>query len=298
MAITQLAVFEAVNAITGDYKPYLGTVAAPAHASADAAAVAAAYAVLKNYFPAAPNLDSQYAASLAAIPDGLAKSRGIATGQAAAAQMIALRLNDGSSPPQFSLPASTDPGVWQLTPSCPAAGGINFQWQNMTPFGVPSTPGSKAWIAQFAPAPPPALTSRRYTRDYNEVKRVGNMSSDLTERPQDRADVARFYAASSPSFVFNLAARQVAAAEGTSLSKNARALALLNMASNDSPRRVVLDEVSLQLLAARDGDSRGQRRWQRENRRRHHLCAVHSHALFPELSVESRERAAIAPPKC
>ena len=104
----------------------------------------------------------------------------------------------------------------------------------MTPFGVPSAPGSQAWIAQFAPGPPPALTSKRYARDYNEVKRVGNVSSDLTERPQDRADVARFYAASSPSFVFNLAARQVAAAEGSSLSKNARTLALLNMASNDS----------------------------------------------------------------
>src|SRR5437773_4479219 len=71
MAITQLAVFEAVNAITGDYKPYLGTVAAPAGASADAAAVAAAYQVLKNYFPlAAANLDAAYAVSLAAIPDG------------------------------------------------------------------------------------------------------------------------------------------------------------------------------------------------------------------------------------
>jgi len=234
MAITQLAVFEAVNAITGDYKPYIGTIAAPAHASADAAAVAAAYAVLKNYFPAAPNLDAQYATSLAAIPDGMGKTRGIATGQAAAAQMIALRLNDGSSPPEFSLPASTDPGVWQLTPSCPAAGGINFQWQNMTPFGVPSTPGSKAWIAPFALPPPPTLTSRRYTRDYDEVKRVGDVTADLSERPQDRADVARFYAASSPALVFNLAARQVATAGRTSLSKNARILALLNMASNDA----------------------------------------------------------------
>jgi hypothetical protein len=233
MAITQLAVFEAVNAVRGDYKPYLGTVVAPAGASADAAAVAAAYNVLKNYFPLAPNLDPAYAASLAAIPDGAAKSGGIATGQAAAAQMIALRLGDGSSPPQFSLPASIDPGVWQLTPGCPAAGGIAFQWQNMTPFGVPSAPGSQDWIAQFAPGPPPALTSERYARDYNEVKRVGNVSSDLTERPQDRADVARFYAVSSPAFVFNLAARQVAAAEGGSLSENARALALLNMASND-----------------------------------------------------------------
>ena len=234
MAITQLAVFEAVNAIKGDYKPYLGTVVAPAGASADAAAVTAAYKVLKNYFPLAPNLDPAYAASLALIPGGPAKSGGIATGEAAAAQMIARRVSDGSSPLQFYLPESTDPGVWQLTPSCPAAGGVFFNWQNITPFGVRSIPGSKAWIAQFEPGPPPALTSKRYARDYNEVKRVGDVSSDLTERPQDRADVARFYAASSPSFVFNLAARQVAAAEGSSLSKNARTLALLNMASNDS----------------------------------------------------------------
>jgi hypothetical protein len=234
MAITQLAVFEAVNAITGDYKPYLGTVVAPLGASADAAAVTAAYKVLKNYLPAAANLDSAYAASLALILDGSAKSGGIATGEAAAAQMIALRVGDGSSPAQFYRPTSTDPGVWQLTPNCPPAGGVNFQWQNITPFGVPSVPGSHAWIAWFAPGPPPALTSNRYATDYNEVKRVGNVSSDLADRPQDRADVAKFYAASSPSLVFNLAARQVAAAQGTSPSKNARALALLNMASNDS----------------------------------------------------------------
>jgi hypothetical protein len=231
MAITQLAVFEAVNAVTGDYQPYLGTVAPAPHASADAAAVAAAYGVLKNYFPSA-TLDSQYALSLAAITNGPAKNQGIATGQDAAAQMIAARVGDGSSPPQTTLPASTDPGVWQLTPSCTA--GVNFQWQNMKPFGVPSTLGSKAWIAPFAPAPPPALTSTLYTRDYNEVMRVGNITAGLTDRPQDRADVAKFYAASSPALVFNLAARQLAAAEGSSPAKNARVLALLNMASNDA----------------------------------------------------------------
>ena len=234
LAITQLAVFEAVNAITGEYEPYLGTVVASVGASADAAAVTAAYRVLKNYLPLAPDLDPAHAASLALIPDGPAKIGGIAAGEAAAAQMIALRVDDGSSPPQFYLPESIAPGVWQLTPSCPAPGGVFFQWQNMTPFGVRSTPGSQAWIAQFAPRRPPALTSRRYAKDYNEVLRVGDVSSDLTERPQDRADVARFYAASSPGFVFNLAARQVAVAEGSSLSENARTLALLNMASNDS----------------------------------------------------------------
>ena len=51
LAITQLAVFEAVNAVTGKYEPYLGTIVAPEGASADAAAIAAAYRVLKTYFP-------------------------------------------------------------------------------------------------------------------------------------------------------------------------------------------------------------------------------------------------------
>ena len=291
MAITQLAVFEAVNAITGDYKPYLGTVVAPAGASADAAAVAAAYNVLKNYFPlAAANLDAAYATSLAAIPNGSAKSGGIATGQAAAAQMIALRLNDGSSPPQFYLPASTDPGVWQLTPSCPAAGGVAFQWQNMTPFGVPSAPGSQAWIAQFAPGPPPALTSKRYARDYNELKRVGSMTSDLTERPQDRADVARFYADVLAGLRVQ-PGRAAGCRRGGHLDVEECACPrAAQHGQQRQPRRVVLDEVSLQAVAARDGDFRGQPGWQPKNRRRHDLCAVHSHAVFPQLSVESRQR--------
>src|SRR5262245_37580555 len=91
-AITEVAVFEAVNAITGDYEPYLGTITAPPGASAEAAAVAAAHGVLKNYFPSsAASLDAARASSLAAIPDGQAKDDGIAVGEAAAAAMIANR---------------------------------------------------------------------------------------------------------------------------------------------------------------------------------------------------------------
>ena len=110
-AITQLAVFEAVNAITGQYRPYLGTISAPPGSSAETAAAAAAYTVLKNYFPAAtPNLDAALAHSLAAIPDGPAKRNGVAVGEAAGAAMIAARANDGSSPPEFYMPSSSDPG--------------------------------------------------------------------------------------------------------------------------------------------------------------------------------------------
>ena len=149
-AITQLAVFEAVNAITGRYAPYLGTITAPPGSSAEAAAIAAAHAVLKNYFPgAAASLDAALANSLASISDGAAKLNGIAVGEAAAAALIAARVNDGSAPPQFYVPVSSDPGQWQLTPSCPAAGGILLQWRNVTPFAVLSS-------RQFRSDPPPA----------------------------------------------------------------------------------------------------------------------------------------------
>ena len=229
LSITQLAVFEAVNAITDQYEPYLGTVVAHPGASADAAAIAAAHAVLKNYLGTLPGvgqtLDDARAASLAAIRDGRAKTRGIAAGEAAAQAMIMARLNDGSSPPQFYMPESLDPGVWQLTPGCPPLGGVFLHWPNVTPFGIRSAD-------RFILDPPPAITSRRFAKDYNEVKRVGGVGS--TERPADRALVAQFYAASSPGMALNAAARQVSAAQRRSLSHNARALALLNMSINDS----------------------------------------------------------------
>jgi hypothetical protein len=230
-AIVQLAVFEAVNAITGDYRPYLGNIVAPHGASAKAAAIEAAYRVLSTYFPASTStlLDPARAKSLALIPDSHAKSDGIATGDAAASGMIALRANDGSSPPQFKIPGPPVPGEWQATPSCPIvngiASGIAFQWQNITPFGIPS-------VSAFLLDPPPALASNKYAKAYNEVMTVGSLNS--TERPPDRSDVATYYADTSPTQAFNQAARQVAQEQRRSLSENARALALINMAISDS----------------------------------------------------------------
>ena len=231
-AIMQVAVFEAVNAITGDYRSYLGSIVAPHGASANAAAVQAAYRVLSTYFPgSAPTLDPARASSLASIPDGQAKIDGIATGDAAAYSLIALRANDGSSPAQFKIPGPPVPGEWQATVSCPivngVASGIAFQWQNITPFGIPS-------VSDFLLDPPPALDSNQYAKSYNEVKAVGSASANSTERPQDRANVVLYYAASSPTQVFNQAARQVVAQEGWhSLSENARDFALINMALSD-----------------------------------------------------------------
>ena len=229
-AIVQVAVFEAVNAITGDYRPYIGSIDAPHGASVDAAAIQAAYRVLSTYFPgSASTLDAARKSSLASILDGQAKIDGIATGDAAAYALIALRADDGSSPAQFKVPGPPVPGEWQATVSCPivngVASGIAFQWQNITPFGIRSA-------KEFLLAPPPALRSNEYAKTYNEVMRVGSL--DSTERPPDRSDVATYYAATSPTQAFNQAARQVAQQQRRTLSENARALALINMAISDS----------------------------------------------------------------
>ena len=224
-AITQLAVFEAVNAIERRYTPYLGSIDATPDASAEAAAIAAAHTVLRTYFPAAAGtLDAARASSLAAIPDGPGKADGIAAGEAAASAMIASRAADGAAPPRFHLPASTDAGEWQLTPSCPAAGGILAHWSQVTPFGLESA-------AQFRSQPPPPLWSRRYARDYNEVREVGDAASTL--RSQSKSDVARFYNAVLAVATWNPAVAQVALARRTSLAQNARLFALLNMAISD-----------------------------------------------------------------
>lgn len=223
-AITQLAVFEAVNACTKRYQPYLGTVAAPDGASAEAAAAAAAHGVLMFYFPAqAATLDARLSQSLASIPEGPSKWDGVAVGEAAATAMIDLRAADGAAPPETFLPGSTDPGVWQTTP--PAFGpGILLHWRDLMPFGIKSSD-------QFRSVPPPDLTSAVYTRSFQEVKAVGGV--DSTARPQDRSDVARFFAAASAAYAWNVALQQVATAQGRSSTFHARVFALLNMAISD-----------------------------------------------------------------
>lgn len=224
-AITQLAVFEAVNSIVGDYEPYLGKVTAAPGASPEAAAIAAAHRALVGLHPdQAATLDAKRGASLAAVVDGQAKTDGIAVGEAAALAVLAERANDGSLDDTPYTPG-TEPGEYRPTPPdfTPA---FRPGLGQVTPFAIESG-------AQFRLAPPPALGSRRYARDYNEVKKVGDVSS--SERPPDRADVARFYAVTNPvPLLYNPAARQASQAQGETLAQNARIFALLNVAIFDA----------------------------------------------------------------
>lgn len=221
-AIVEIAVFEAVNTIVGDYEPYVGTLTAPHGASPDAAAIVAAHDTLVALYPAsATGLDTSKAASLAAIPDGQSKTDGIAVGMAAASAILALRANDGSGVIVTYNPGA-DTGDWQPTP--PAfAPALLPGWGSVTTFGI-------LYGAQFRSVPPPALNSVRYTRSYLEVKNVGEVNSQ--DRPLDRTNVAKFYIISAVQ-VYNPAARQVSAEQGKTLSQNARIFALISMAVSD-----------------------------------------------------------------
>jgi hypothetical protein len=223
-AITHLAMYEAVNSITKRYQPYLGYVPASPGASTDAAAVAAAHGVLRHYFPAsAMTLDAARELSLAKIADGPAKLAGLSVGEAAAAALVAHRANDGAF---ATVPYAPTAGVgyWQPTP--PGFGAaVGANWGKVMPFAMERGD-------QFRPEPPPPLTSNTYARDYREVKSVGGMVS--AERPQDRTDLARYMAQTSPTQLFNDVAVQLSRAQGLTLSENARAFALMNMAVADA----------------------------------------------------------------
>ena len=85
IAIVQVSVYDAVSSITGAYKPYLAKVEAPAGASVDAAIAAANRKTLLELVPADKDaIEAAYQAALAKIPEGAAKTDGIAVGEKAA----------------------------------------------------------------------------------------------------------------------------------------------------------------------------------------------------------------------
>jgi hypothetical protein len=124
-AMTQGAVYDAVEAIDGRYRPYLVAPAARRSDSEDAAAATAAFRVLSGVLADLPPaqettlqdlLQPRYIASLAAIADGPRKTRGISDGERAAAAMRAARHDDGNphngrSDP-FTPVIGTTPGAW------------------------------------------------------------------------------------------------------------------------------------------------------------------------------------------
>jgi hypothetical protein len=222
-AFVQAAVYDAVVGVKGRYEPYSFHARARRGTSAQAAAVAAAYKVLVTYVPAAQaTLDEKYAASLAQIPDGRAKTRGIAFGTRAAEHLIRLRANDGRNAPiEFTQPPA--PGVWRPTP--PGFLPMMAPWLGrVTPLLVRSA-------TQFAPPDPPKLTSARYTRDFNEVKALGSATS--TERTPAQTDTARFFSG-NPLVQYNTALRDQVRVRHLDIVEAARMFAAVDMSVADA----------------------------------------------------------------
>ena len=223
MGFVQAAVYDAVVGVEGRYAPYRFHAHAPHGTSAQAAAVAAAHKVLVTYVPSAQaSLDTAYAASLAKLPDGKAKTRGIAFGIRAADNLIRLRANDGRNAPiEFTQPPA--PGVWRPTP--PGFLPMSAPWMGfVTPLLVRSA-------TQFAPPPPPTLTSARYTRDFNEVKALGSATS--TERTAVQTSTALFFSGNA-LIQYNTALRDQVTVRHLDIVETARMFAAIDMSLADA----------------------------------------------------------------
>lgn len=187
LASVHIAMYDAVVAIAGGYKPFFVAPAAPGDgASEDAAASAAAYGVLKGLFPSRrAQYQPTYDAQLAAIADGSAKTRGVALGAEVAAGVLAARANDGRSVALAPFVPGTGPGQYRGPVAVARSNAL------IRPFTLTSA-------AQFRASGPPALNSAAYAADFNETRTLGGATSTI--RSADQATIARFHTEGPSAF--------------------------------------------------------------------------------------------------
>ena len=178
LATVHVAIYDAVMAIAGTHRPYAITpTAAAAGASQEAAVAAAAYRVLLGLFPSrTAQYQAAYDSFLATLPDGTAKTQGLAVGAEVAAGILALRAGDGRSVVLAPVRAGQRPG----------------QFRGTNPIGRPNAfikPFALTTIAQFRAPGPPALDSAAYAADLNETKTLGSATSSCAppNKPRSRA---------------------------------------------------------------------------------------------------------------
>jgi hypothetical protein len=219
MATVQTATYEAVNAITRRDPVSRFHVESAKDASVDAAVAAAHRATLAKLIPSQQaSIDAAYRNALAGINDGAAKTAGITIGERAAAAVLAARADDGAGTPESYRPHTTAGAYVPTTmPAVP-------QWHQRKPWLMASA-------AQFRPGPPPALTSDRWSRDYNEVKLIGGRTSE--SRSAEQAEIARFWEYSLPPIYYGVV-RSVAYTPGREVTENARLFAAVAQAMDDA----------------------------------------------------------------
>jgi hypothetical protein len=224
-AIMHAAIYDAVNAIDRTHKSYFVNLSGVAQsASQDAAAAAAAHAVLVGLYPQfQAMLDAQLQQSLAQIPDGAHKADGIILGQIAADGILALRSNDGSNAPPIPYVFGNAPGDYQSTPPNFPQQPQFTHWSHVTPFALERAD-------QFRPGPPRDLTSERYATVFNQVKSLGIANS--TAATADQALTGRFWNGAIQNY-WNEITQTVAMERNLTTAQSARLFALLNLTFAD-----------------------------------------------------------------
>jgi len=228
LAVMHVAIYDAVNAIDRTHEPYRFRCDAQKEASVEAAAISAAHRVATTLFPShTSRFDSLRTNLLASLPEGSPKENGLILGRQAADAILTWRRADGSSTLETYIPRD-GPGEWRRTPPFFRPPELTH-WGKVTPFAMTNA-------SQFRPPAPPALCSRAYEEDVNEVKRLGGANS--TERTAAQTRIAQFWSDFSytmtPPGHWNVIAQDVAKQKKLSLAENARLFALLNIALADA----------------------------------------------------------------
>ena len=238
MAIVHAAIYDAAVAIEGGYEPYAIELSAP-DASPEAAIATAAHHTLVGppgvgLQPAlglTPDqqaiLDGDYAAYMAAIPEGPAKARGIAVGEQVAAAIVALRTNDGRerNPTLEELgQPPPGPGVWERNPGNPLPPVLGLRLPGIRPLALESA-------SQFRPDGPNPLTSAEYAEDFQQVKELGRL--DSTTRTAEQTTQAIFWT-DHDARQWNDGMLRLAADQGLDLVQTARMLAMAHVAGADA----------------------------------------------------------------
>ena len=249
-AMLQAAEYDAVVSITHTASPYRAAVPAPDGARPDAAADQAAHDVLLALYPAArADLDTQLGGELATIPDGQAKTDGVAVGAAAAKQIVDLRATDGSAAAAAPFTAGTRPGDYRPTPPKNAAPAYT-SWGSVTPFVLDSP-------QRFRPTPPPPVDSPAYAAALDEVRSLGRDSS--TTRTPDQTVAGKFWSSAPVWNTWNQIAQQVESERRNTLTQTTATFAALDLALAGHDHRHVRREVRRPRVAAghRDPGRRG-----------------------------------------
>jgi hypothetical protein len=239
-----LAMFEAVNAIDRRYESYLGLPLAASNASQDAAAATAAFRVLLHHYPVNRSaLEESYQLTMARLPDDAGREAGRLVGERAAEAALAAGGLDPALPQPPYRPR-TAPGEW-IGASLPT---LEPYWLAFRPWVIPSADALR-------PPPPPALTSERYARDYEEVRRLGSRNS--SERTALQTLIARYRQA----FDLTPAVRYVTDAPGRRQVQNARLLTLYQMAFDDAAHAMIVAKLHYNywrpITAIRNGEADG-----------------------------------------